>query len=328
MSDRRQMTTASAQPMPTAPASGAHQFAPTVENRAATLAPGPLRVVAFNAQGGIRFDGIVRCFTREPLRGAGVILLSEADFGTRRSGRRKVASELADALGMSCAYVPEFGLQNSAGKIVSYLGNAILSREPLEDVIAIALPKVSARYPRMPRSLGRVTRIGEQAVIIAKIRVRGTAIWVCVAHLDSRAHPAGREMQMAAILEAFPSDGPAVLGGDLNTTTVELMDPGSVRIVLRDMLLNSRRFRDPRAHEPLLARLEDAGFATHGVNVEGRPTFTFARIVPPWMRPKLDWLALRDAQPVPGSARVIPARPSYFATRVSDHDFIAIDVAI
>jgi hypothetical protein len=284
--------------------------------------------VAFNAQGGIRFDGILRCLAREPLRGAGVILLSEADFGTIRSGRRKVASELADALGISCAYVPEFGLQNSAGKIVSYLGNAILSREPLEDVVAIALPKVSTRYPRMPRSLGRVTRIGNQAAIVAKIRVRGTPIWICVAHLDSRAHPAGRELQMASILEIFPPGGPAVLGGDLNTTTVELIDPASVRVVLRDMLLNSRRFRDPRAYEPLLGRLEDAGFTTRGVNVEGRATFTFARIVPPWMRPKLDWLALRDVQSVPGSARVIPARPGYFATRVSDHDFIAIDVAI
>ena len=321
------MTTASAPSLPRGPA-GAHLFEPQVENRAASLAPGPLRVVAFNAQGGVRFEGILRCFAREPLCSAAVILLSEADLGTLRSGRRKVASELASALGMSCAYVPEFGLQNRAGKIVSYLGNAILAREPMEDISAIALPKVSARYPRMPRSLGPVSRIGTQAAIVAKICPRGKPLYLCVAHLDSRAHPAGRDRQMETILEQFPAQGPAIFGGDLNTTTVELLDPSSARVVVREMLFHSQRFRDPRAHEPLLGRLEAAGFATRGANVEGRPTFTFARIVPPWMRPKLDWLALRGLEAVPGSARVIPARPGFFASRVSDHDLIAVDVAI
>ena len=65
------------------------------------------------------------------------------------------------------------------------------------------------------------------------------------------------------------------------------------------MLFNSKRFRHPHAHEPLLARLGEAGFEMRGANVEGRPTFTFARTVPPWMRPKLDWIALRGLKPVP-----------------------------
>jgi endonuclease/exonuclease/phosphatase family metal-dependent hydrolase len=285
-------------------------------------------VVAFNAQGGVQFDGILRCFAREPLRSAGVILMSEADFGTIRASKRKVASELAQALGMSCAYVPEFALLAPDGAIVSYLGNAILSREPMEDVIAIPLPKVSARLPRIPRALGLVTRMGNQVAIVASINVRGKAIRIAVAHLDSRADPAGRDRQIAAMLEDFPSDGPAIFGGDLNTTTVELLNPAAARVVMRDMLLNSRRFRHPAAYEPLLARLAAAGFETDGANAEGRATFTFSRIVPPWMRPKLDWLALRGLSPMEGSARVIPARPGIFAPRVSDHDFIAVDVAI
>jgi len=322
------ITATIAQPITGLSAPGTHSFEPQVENLASSLAPSPLRVVAFNALGGTRFDGILRCFAREPLRSAGVILLSEADFGTHRSGHRKVATELAAALGMSCAYVPEFGLQTSAGKIVSYLGNAILSREPMEDVVAIALPKVSARYPRMPRSLGRFLRVGSQAAIIATIRVHGRPIYLCVAHLDSRAHPNGRDLQIATLLERFHSDKPAIIGGDLNTTTVELINPASIPTVLLGMLINSRRFRNPRVHDPLLGRLENAGFVTRGANVEGRATFTFARIVPPWMRPKLDWLAMRGLDPVPGSARVIPARPGFFASRVSDHEFIAVDVAI
>jgi len=180
----------------------------------------------------------------------------------------------------------------------------------------------------VPRSLGAVSRKGNQVAIVAKIRVRGKTVHVCIAHLDSRAAPEGRDRQIAAMLERFPSDGPAIFGGDLNTTTVELLNPASARIVLREMILNSRRFRHPQAYEPLLARLEAAGFATRGANAEGRATFTFTRLVPPWMRPKLDWIALRDLEPVDGSARMIPARPGFFAPRVSDHDFIAVDVKI
>src|SRR5208282_5099745 len=98
-----------AQPMLKGPEHKVHRFEPIVENQHSTIAPGPLRVVAFNAEGGARFEGILRCFAREPLRSAAVILLSEVDLGTRRSGGRRVASELAHVLGMSCAYVPEFG---------------------------------------------------------------------------------------------------------------------------------------------------------------------------------------------------------------------------
>ena len=71
------------QPMPAVPGRKAHRFEPILENRSSTMAPGPLRVVAFNAQGGTRFDAIIRCFANEPLRSAAVILLSEMDSGTR-----------------------------------------------------------------------------------------------------------------------------------------------------------------------------------------------------------------------------------------------------
>ena len=316
------------QPSAGAPARETHLFEPLVENRPSTIGSGPLRVVAFNAQGGVHFDGIIRCLAREPLRSAGMILLSEADFGTMRASKRRVASELAQALGMSCAYVREFGLIGADGEPVSFLGNAILSREPLEDVRAISLPKVSARLPRIPRSLGRVTRQGNQVAVLATIRMRGKTIHVAMAHLDSRAHPSGRDRQIASMLEDFPANGPLIFGGDLNTTTVELINPADARIVVRDMLFNSRRFRHPAPYEPLLARLDAAGLATRGANAEGRATFTFSRMVPLWMRPKLDWLALRDLEPVPHSARVTPARPGFFAPRVSDHDFISVDVAI
>lgn len=286
-----------------------------------------MRVVAFNARGGVRFAGIAGCFAREPLRSASVILLSEVDFETRRSGRRRVASELAAALGMSCAYIKEFGLMYRDGRVHAYLGNAILSREPLEQVCAVAIPKLTTATRRLPATLGRPRRVGGPAALVARIAHAGRQLHVCVAHLDSRAAPAGRERQMTALLEQFPVDGPAIIGGDLNTTTLELARPEHAQLVMREMLLNSRRFRYPIPHEPLFGRLAEAGFDVEGANAEGRATFTFTRMIPPWLRPRLDWIALRDLKPVPGSAAVIPARPGLLSPRVSDHDFIVVDVA-
>ena len=310
------------------PVEGGHRYQPIVENRASSVPPGPLRVVAFNAQGGARFDGILQCLTREPLKSASIILLSESDLGTRRVGGRVVASELAKALGMSCAMVPEMGLIDTDGVIRSYLGNAILAREPLEQVRAIAMPKLTMGYRRLHRSLGGLRRDGGPAALVATIKGRGKPLEVCVAHLDSRADPMGRDSQIAAALEGIAPNGRTIFGGDFNTTTVELRNRESFQKVFREMIVNPKRFRNPRPYEPLFGRLSEAGFEVRGANAEGRPSFTFTRMIPPWMRPRLDWIALRELQPIPGSAAVIPARPGFFSERVSDHDFIAVDVAL
>jgi endonuclease/exonuclease/phosphatase family metal-dependent hydrolase len=310
------------------PADREHQFETIIENRPSSGIAGRLRVVAFNAQGGVRFDGIRRCFEREPLKSASIILLSEADLLTRRSGGRKIAQELAEALGMSYAYVPEFGLMGRDGAIRSYLGNAILAKEPLHHVSTIPLPKLTMLTRQYQPSLRGFRRQGGPAGLVATIEVLGKPIHICVAHLDSRAAPAARDLQVAALLESFPPRGAAIIGGDFNTTTVELVGSDAFGRVVREMLLNSKRFRCPQEYEPLFGRLSKAGFEVRGANAEGIATFTFSRLVPPWLRPRLDWIALRNLQPVEGSAAVIPARPDFFSTRVSDHDFIVADIAV
>jgi len=72
----------------------------------------------------------------------------------------------------------------------------------------------------------------------------------------------------------------------------------------------------------LFERLRETGFKIAGANASGKATFTPSRLVPPIVRPKLDWLALRGLKPLAGSAVVVPARMSFFAPRFSDHDFI------
>ncbi len=295
-------------------------FPPTVVNRRPRTAGRTIRVVVFNARTGSRFEGILACLRRPPLDRADVILLCEADWRLERSAGREIAAELAAALGMSFAYGPEFAL-GDARRATSFIGNAILCAQPLDEVRGIALPRFSSSWRR-------VSLVGAPRALIASARFGRRRITIGLAHLNSRCAPARRAEQMAVFMSAFEPTGPAIVGGDWNTTTMELATPAALATVAARMAMTPRRFRYPQRYEPLFAELARAGFAADGANHAGAPTFTFARAIPPPMRPKLDWIAARELAPAPGSARVIPARPGWFAGRVSDHDFVICDFSV
>ena len=172
------------------------------------------------------------------------------------------------------------------------------------------------------------TRVGIPSGLVVNARFERCDLTIGVVHLASRSDPGWRAEQMATYLAGFPTHGPAILGGDFNTTTTELMSGRAFLDTMARMLINPWRFRAPQRREPLFAQLAAAGLRIEGVNVMGKPTFTFSRIVPPIFRPKLDWLAIRGLKPVAGSARVIPARPSFFSGRVSDHDFVTVELSL
>src|SRR5260370_23615140 len=90
-----------------AEAKPARYFPPIVVNRAARPVRSQMRVVLLNLAGGSRLNAGVGCLKRPPLRDADGILLCEAGSGTRRSRQRYVTSELAAALQMRYAHVPE-----------------------------------------------------------------------------------------------------------------------------------------------------------------------------------------------------------------------------
>jgi endonuclease/exonuclease/phosphatase family metal-dependent hydrolase len=296
-------------------ADSAHPWGPIVVNRPASGERRLLKVVAFNACSGRPLDKISKVLRRPPLSYPDIILLSEMDWRTPRADRRETAAELAADLAMSFAYIGEFGFPPQEGEPVSFVSNAILSNWPLADVRVLPLSKILTR-----RRLLR--RPGAPAGLAAKVIINRRPIALGIAHLNSRWNPNGRELQMKQYLEAFPPGGPAIIGGDFNTTTVELSSPVSLIKVMAMSLLQPRRFRNPQRWEPLFDRLREAGFDTTSANVNGTATFTPTRLVPPIVRPKLDWLALRGLRPVAGSAAVIPARMSLFSPRFSDHDFI------
>jgi hypothetical protein len=101
-----------------------------------------------------------------------------------------------------------------------------------------------------------------------------------VAHLNSRWDPAGRERQMRDYLAQFPRDGAALIGGDFNTTTVDLRTRGAALKAMRLLMAQPWRLRDPMRWEPLSERLAEADFDVRGANASGKPTFTFSRMIP------------------------------------------------
>jgi endonuclease/exonuclease/phosphatase family metal-dependent hydrolase len=305
-----------------APTKPTPYFPPIVANRAARPVRSRIRVVLLNIAGGHQLSVIVDCLKRPPLNDADVILLCEADSGTLRSRRTDVATELAAALDMSCVFVPEFGITRGDGEVFAHLGNAILCAQPLDDVVAVAMP--SPRTPLFPKLPSRIVRIGTPTGFYASARFGRETITLAVAHLNSRCTPAQREDQMATYMASFPSRGRAIFGGDLNTTTTELGGLSSVVGVAARMIANPRRFRAPECREPLFERLKERGLEIDGVNVKYRSTFTFSGLIPPLIRPKLDWLAVRGLNPVAGTAAVIAPKQSIFSRRASDHDFVTV----
>jgi hypothetical protein len=291
-----------------------HPLTPIVENRKARAVGRTVKVVSFNAQGGRNLEGIVRCLRQEPLAGADIVLLCEADWRNRRAAGREFAAEVARALNLSLAYIPQFGERVKHGNPIAFTGNAILCSQPLEEIAAIP---IANRFTHR-----RLTRmIGATAGMVARARFGAKVLNIGAVHLNSRWSPAGRAQQMSEYLAKLP-EGQTVLGGDLNTTTLALPDRKSLVIAPLRLALDPRRLSDPRRWEGLFQHLEQAGFKLDGSNVPGKRTYTFSRLWPTFMRPNLDWIALRGLKPVRGSARVVAARPSFFSQRVSDHDFV------
>ena len=219
-------------------------FPPIVVNRAARRAKSRLRVVLLNAAGG-----------REISRNRGVSEASAAQWrrrdpamrdqcGNEAIGRAATSRpRLAATLEMSCVYIPEFGVTNRADEIVGYMGNAILSAAPFDDVIAVAMHR--PRTPPMLRRRRRWSRIGTPTGLVTRVNFGGKELTVGVAHLHSRCTPAERARQMATYLESFPATGRAIFGGDLNTTTTELSSWASLWAAARQMIANPRSV--PRA---------------------------------------------------------------------------------
>jgi len=291
---------------------------PIVVNRQPREPRKSLKVVTFNAKGGRLLHGILTCLRRLPLADADIILLCDVDWRRKRSCGREVASELAAALGMSFAYVAKniYSMEPD-----SFAGNAILCSQPLTQVSAV--PIVDWQLLRG----GCEPSLAPRGLLASAIFNR-RRIALGVVHLTARCSPTGRGQQMAEFIASLPGCGPALIGGDFNTTTVNLNGRIALLDAIGKSILHPGRFRAPETHEPLFKELREAGFDLRSINVPFKSTLTFSSAVPPFLRPKLDWLAVRQLSAVSGSASIVRAKPCVFGRRVSDHDFVMCEIEL
>lgn len=286
-----------------------------VQPEAPEAATFPLRVAAWNAER-LKFHAPSRALLERAA--ADVMLLTEIDIGMARSGNVHTLAKSLPA-GSGWAIATEFvelglgddrekalhaGQRNTAG----IHGNAIASRWPIAEVAAIGLDDGALWFTGAQEE----RRIGGRMAMAAAIDVAGTRIWFASIHLESESSPALREVQMLRVLAALDElagDGPAIIGGDLNTKS---HTAGAVS------------FDEVARTEPLFARIEAAGFSWREANTEAptqraRPD---GHPAPPHRR--LDWLAGRG---VSASAPATLAATDADGVAISDHELVAATFA-
>ena len=320
------------------------------------------RLVAWNLERGIQFEGQLDAIRNHPyLSSADVYLVTETDIGMARSGNRNVARELARNFRLDYAFAPCYlnlakgaGLENEAEgeNTVGLHGNAILSRYPIRNARPIHLGN------GRDKMRGREKRLGQQAAVVAEIEFPGLDLTVCSVHLDAQSRQRHRRDQMQAIIDGLPGTGPAVIGGDWNTTTFDSSSARAaiigywVRVMLGASNTIRNHFLRPYTYfeKELFNLLDERGFDWRGANLLDERTTSYdvedakthknlREWVPEWcfdfirwaLREfdgkcplKIDWFAVRGAEAV--SPVVLHEFREGRVPPVSDHDAIGIDI--
>ncbi|TDQ01109.1 endonuclease/exonuclease/phosphatase family protein [Labedaea rhizosphaerae] len=207
----------------------------------------PLRVMAYNIHSAIGEDGVLdvdRTAATIAAQHPDVVGLEEVDVNwATRSNYLDEARELAQRLHMHVFFAPIYDLPpDRPGAPNRQFGVAVLTRLPVLATENHPITRLSTQDPNpVPAP---APGFGEVVV-----NDRGVRVHVYVTHLDYRADPAVRAMQVAdtlSILDSDPVGEPQILIGDFNA--------------------------EPSAPElaPLLARMQDtapAGAPTYPADV-------------------------------------------------------------
>lgn len=198
-----------------------------------------LRVICWNIERGVRFDGIRRYLEQE---NPDLALLQEADWEARRSRGRRIAEELGAWLGLEWAFAAEFRElgQRIQGRD-AWHGQATLSRLPLRSARVLRFRRQSTSWrpkPWLPQWSVFQPREGGRIALITQHELPGATLIAYNVHLESREEEALRLDQVREVLEdaaGQPPDSVIVLAGDFNTKT------GSASPVIREVLASGFR---------------------------------------------------------------------------------------
>lgn len=331
---------------------------------AAATAKPSYRVIAWNIERGIEYEGQLEALRNHPyLSTADIYLITETDVGMARSGNRNIARDLARNLRLDYAFAPCYlNLSKGSGVESEALGendlglhgNAILSRHPIRNPRAIALGNGRDKMQ------GREKRLGQQSALAAEISLPDLELSVCSVHLDAQSSQRHRRNQMETVINGLPRSGPAVIGGDWNTTTFDSSSAFQaivgfwVRVVLGVRNTIRNHFLRPYTHfeRELFRLLENRGFDWRRANLLDERTTSYdvadakthknlREWVPAWcfdfirwaLRDfdgkcplKIDWCAVRGITPI--SPVVLHEFREQRETPLSDHDAIGIDLRL
>jgi len=286
------------------------------------------RVVFWNAERGKHLDASAKLLGRLD---AAAFLLCELDLGMARSGQAHTARELARRLGVGYAFGVEFlelglgdarerawhaGEANAAG----LHGAAILSAYPLERPALIRLETEGAWFD------GRhgERRVGGRMAMAATLRIGGRPTTLVAVHFESHSDPEHRAAQMRHLLEAieaYAPGAPALIGGDLNTSTVSR---DWARGTGEKPVLPAGRVLDPVPFEPLFDVAAAHGYDWRAANEQGVPTQRTRPDGTP--RPplgRIDWFLARGLDVF--DPQTIPAVDDA-GVALSDHEVLAVTI--
>ena len=235
-----------------------------------------LRVAQWNIETGRRAQEIAAYIEEHRvLRWADVILVNEADRGMARSENLHVARTIGERLGMHIAFcaahielTPGAGDHPSGENRESLQGNAVLSRHPILDAIAIQLPVCFEPYEYHEK------RYGRRNCLLTRLSVHGKDVWAGSVHLEVRNTPACRAVQMRHLLTRLPGRaGEAfVIGGDLNSNGFPRGSRWRTLVSVCRLLssppevMKERLRRPERRSEPLFSIAARHGFSWSDLN--------------------------------------------------------------
>lgn len=226
---------------------------------------GPVLVMAFNIERGLKLDAILQAFDDGDLPIPDILLASELDRGCSRTGGRDVTREIAEHLGMDGVFGVEFvelpRESGAGGRITDTCehGNAVFSRFPLGNVGARFHEDNVDWYLPSDQRIDAEPRLGGRSLVWGDAKLGDRLVRLVTVHFESRPTSwDGTQASQAAEAaeQALAPGGPAILGGDTNfpAYTLDLSrddgtiaDPGASAIL-------SRGFDDAHAALPLAER--------------------------------------------------------------------------